>query len=293
MLLSMTGFGEGRTESDRLVVRAEIRSVNNRYLKISIRSPDRYATLEGEMDRLVRKQVARGTIQITLRCAPVGSTHRFQINTDLVRQYRKQLDDLGSEDDLSISGNVTDYLGLPGVISEAELSGEPDEDWTLIERTLQQALTNLTRFRETEGAYMSADLQTNADGIREQLSIVEGEASERVDEYRSKLLERVNEFLEQNGVSIEPDQVIREVSLYADRSDINEEITRLRAHLEQFDRFLEEPQSQGRKLEFLGQEMFREVNTIGSKSNSVQIAHAVVEMKSCIEKMREILQNVE
>ena len=122
---------------------------------------------------------------------------------------------------------------------------------------------------------------------------MEGEASERVDEYRSKLLERVNEFLEQNGVSIEPDQVIREVSLYADRSDINEEITRLRAHLEQFDRFLEEPQSQGRKLEFLGQEMFREVNTIGSKSNSVQIAHAVVEMKSCIEKMREILQNVE
>lgn len=293
MLLSMTGFGEAKAQNDRLVVGAEIRSVNNRYLKINIRCPDQYATLEGDIERLIRKHVARGTLQLTLRFEQATPGNRFQIDSEVLSGYHDQLIQLAHRAGLHPPNDSTAYLALPGVVVEAKREVEPEDDWPLIESAVSGALEKLSTFRTAEGGYMETDLRTSADTIRQQLNIVAEQAGQVVADYRNRLLERVRELLAESQARVEPNDVIREVSVYADRCDINEEITRLRAHLEQFDVFLQQPESQGRKLEFLGQEMFREVNTIGSKANNVTIAHAVVEMKACIEKMREILQNVE
>jgi uncharacterized protein (TIGR00255 family) len=140
---------------------------------------------------------------------------------------------------------------------------------------------------------MQADLHRQCGLISNQVDKVAQLAPTVVAEYRTKLLDRITRAVAESGVTISDSDVIREVAVYADRCDINEEITRLRCHLQQFDAFLNSDQSQGRKLEFLGQEMFREINTIGSKANNVAIAHSVVEMKAAIERVREVLQNVE
>ena len=156
-----------------------------------------------------------------------------------------------------------------------------------------ESLDHFDDFRRTEGAQMLDDLRRQCSSIATQVDAVAEQAPNVVAEYRAKLLDRISGAVQESGVSISESDVIREVALFADRCDINEEITRLRSHLQQFHSFLDDEQSLGRKLEFLGQEMFREINTIGSKANNVAIAHNVVEMKAAIERIREVLQNVE
>jgi uncharacterized protein (TIGR00255 family) len=185
-------------------------------------------------------------------------------------------------------------LSAPGVVAdESRRSVDLQADGETIRRLLKEALAKLHVFRAEEGRSMERELADNAKTIAARLNEVTGLAPQVVTEYRAKLLERVRQLLKDSGVPAADSDLIREVSIFADRSDINEEITRLRSHLDQFQAFIREPASTGRKLDFLSQEMNREVNTIGSKANNVPIAHGVVEMKAAIEKMREILQNVE
>ena len=190
--------------------------------------------------------------------------------------------------------NIRALIGLPGVIVDGlHRQADADRDWPLLESVLRESLTKLTVFREDEGKGMQRELIRNCDVISDQLATVSELAPEVALQYRDRILERVNGLLASSETSLDADGVLREVSLFADRSDITEETTRLLSHLEQFQQFLMQDDSLGRKLEFVGQEMFREVNTIGAKANNVQIARCVVEMKSAIEKNREILQNVE
>jgi uncharacterized protein (TIGR00255 family) len=185
-------------------------------------------------------------------------------------------------------------LSAPGVVAdESQRSVDLQADGEIIRRLLKQALEKLHGFRTEEGRSMERELAENAKTIARRLVEVTALAPQVVADYRTKLLERVRQLLADSGVPVAEPDLIREVSVFSDRSDINEEITRLRSHLEQFQAFISEPVSAGRKLDFLSQEMNREVNTIGSKANNVAIAHCVVEMKAAIEKMREILQNVE
>jgi uncharacterized protein (TIGR00255 family) len=177
---------------------------------------------------------------------------------------------------------------------ESELPPElVDSFWPAIERTLSETLDQFDDFRRTEGDQMQEDLHRQCQLISDQVGAITTLAPEVVTEYRTKLLERLSRAVAESGVTVSESDVIREVAIYADRCDINEEITRLRSHLQQFATFLNGKTSLGRKLEFLGQEMFREINTIGSKANNVAIAHNVVEMKAAIERIREVLQNVE
>lgn len=290
----MTGFGDARKQNERLSVSVEVRSVNNRYLKISIRSPDMYAPLEGEIEKTVRELVSRGTVSVAVRVDTLAAESRYSISRDVLQSYWRQLTQLAEAIHLATPPNVGALLQLPGVIVEADRQyREPLDDWPLIRECLLDALRKLGDFRVAEGRSMENELRANAAVIAEQLKTVVALAPQVVTEFRDRLLEWVRELLEGTAASIEPADLIREVSIFSERVDINEEITRLRSHLEQFEAFLTEPASTGRKLEFLSQEMFREVNTIGSKANNVPIAHAVVEMKAAVEKMREILQNVE
>ena len=290
----MTGFGDARAQDQRLSVAVEIRSVNNRYLKVQSRLPDTYASLEAEIEKVVRQSISRGTVSVTCRADSLVADSRYVISREVLQSYWRQLSQVSESMHLGSSPALEALLPLPGVIVETNRqAGDPQEDWPLVAAALEEALKKLGEFRAAEGRSMEQELRANAATIAARLGDIGQLVPQVLIDFRDRLLERVRELLQGTGASVEPADLIREVSIFSERADINEEITRLRSHLEQFESFLNEPVSAGRKLEFLSQEMFREVNTIGSKANNVTIAHAVVEMKAAVEKMREILQNVE
>lgn len=290
----MTGFGDARFQDDRLAVSVEVRTVNNRYLKVSTRCPEAYSALEGDIERCVREYIARGTVNVSVRMDRKASEDDYRLNSVALRGYWSQLHAAAGEMHAPMPPDLAALLVLPGVVQDNEFrTVNLEQDGAVIQRLLRQSLVKLQAFREEEGRSMHRELQANTTNIRERLDEVVVSAPQVVSEYRAKLLERVTALLSGSEVRVAGNDLIREVSIYADKADINEEITRLRCHLEQFQAFLDETAPAGRKLDFLSQEIFREVNTIGSKANNVAIAHAVVEMKAAVEKIREILQNVE
>ncbi len=294
MLLSMTGFGEARRETDAVTIAVEVRAVNNRYLKVMTRSPDAYTAFESEVEKIVRRNVTRGTVNVTIRASLAGALATTQINADVVKQYWSQLEQLSPAIGASMPKDVIGLLSLPNTLSEGQDTHQSlREHWPAVAETLDEAVTNMNAFRLTEGKAMAVDLATQCELIANQLTTIQGRTPQIVADYRDRILERVRELVGAANVTVEETDLIREVSVFAERCDINEEVKRLQSHIEQFEAFLSQDTSQGRKVEFLIQEMFRETNTIGSKANDVQIAHAVVEMKSAIEKMREMVQNIE
>lgn len=293
MLLSMTGFGDVRRQDGRRNITVEARTVNNRFLKCSIRLPDIYTAFEAEIEKLVRATISRGTVNVTVRLERLSGAGRYWLDHEALAAFANQAKE--SADQLGLTLNSLDgLLALPGVVAERpEAEMEPEADWSLVEAAVTEALQILNSFRKSEGAAMADELRANLDLIEAEVDAVEEQAPTVVREFRDRLRERVAELIKDSDATLNDSDLIREVSLHADRVDINEEITRLRSHLGQFRSFLDDKQSQGRKLDFLTQELFREVNTIGSKANNVAIAHRVVEMKAAVEKIREILQNIE
>jgi uncharacterized protein (TIGR00255 family) len=296
VLLSMTGFGNATQQSEHAYATVELKAVNNRYLKLSMRLPDMVARFESDIEKLVRTVIARGSVQLSLRIRLDAGTDGHSINSVVLNRYLGQLNALQNSLPLNdcTPPALTDLLQLPGVISEAEVTPDVVESlWPIVKEVISAALVQFDDFRRTEGESMLQDLKLQCQTIETQVDDVAANAPSVVAEYREKLLDRVRKAITDADVVIEDKDVIREVATFADKCDINEEITRLRSHIEQFHRFLDSDTSMGRKLEFLGQEMFREINTIGSKANNVTIAHSVVEMKAAIERIREVLQNVE
>jgi uncharacterized protein (TIGR00255 family) len=295
VLQSMTGFGEAHSEQDGLAVAVEIRAINNRYFKLSVRTTEGYAALEPLVEGEVRRAVHRGTIQVNLRLDRKRSPEDYRINLDVLERYRRQLECLHQgPNHVAQPASLEALLPLPGVVDDA--SGQAVDataDWPIVQRTVQAALKNLGRMRTDEGLAMATDLTANCRAAAASLDQVERRAPLVIDEYRSRLFDRLKRTLAELNVALEPGDVIKEVGLFADRSDISEEIVRLRSHLEQFQTTMELPESSGRKLDFLTQEMFREANTIGSKGNDVEIAKHVIEIKTSIERIREMIQNVE
>jgi uncharacterized protein (TIGR00255 family) len=290
----MTGFGDARFQGEQLAAAVEIRAVNNRYLKILTKCAEVYAGFEGDIERIVRESIGRGTVSVTIRVDRLHRAEDFALNRTALASYWSQLQTAARELSAPSPGDLGQLLALPGVVAdETTRTVDLAADWELIRQLLGRALEKLHTFRVDEGAAMARELLANIEAIGARLDEIAALAPQVVSEFRSRMLERVRQSLADSGVPVAEADLIREVSIFSDRSDINEEITRLRSHLEQFRAFVGESASSGRKLDFLGQEMFREINTIGSKANNVAIAHCVVEMKGAVEKIREILQNVE
>jgi uncharacterized protein (TIGR00255 family) len=292
----MTGYGEARYQSDALTATIELRAVNNRYLKISLRATEPYHLLEPEFEKVIRQSVRRGTVQVHVRCDRQYAAGDFRINATALRSYIGQLREVSGG--LGLGDNPAAWLGhllaLPGVVPEPGASPHAlDEEWPIIERVLQEALGRLQSMRQEEGRAMGQELLQHRDFIASQLEQIRRRAPGVVDGYRDRLHERVRKLLAELDVQIDRSDIIKEVSIFAERSDIAEEVVRLASHLEQFRDILKEPESPGRKLEFLTQEMFREANTIGSKASDVDISRHVVEIKGTLEKIRELVQNVE
>jgi uncharacterized protein (TIGR00255 family) len=294
MLLSMTGHGEAHRHANNLVVAVEVRTINNRYFKLNVRAGDNYAALEPMIEDVVRQQVRRGTVQVTVRVDRRPSPDDYQLNEVVLGSYRRQLEAMHERLHIGEPVRLETLLSLPGVVNEKFAHDDAVEsEWPHIKEALAEALTNLDRMRREEGKAMAADLLAQCAVLNTELAGVEQRTPVVVEKYRTRITEKLNKLLSELGVSVQPADIIREVGLFADRSDIAEEVVRLKSHLEQFAAIMREPESVGRKLDFLIQEMFRETNTIGSKSNDADISKHVVEMKTAIERMREMIQNVE
>jgi uncharacterized protein (TIGR00255 family) len=290
----MTGFGEARCQENGVTVAVELRTINSRYFKISYRSGEGYNSLEPQIEAAVREQIKRGTIQVNLRVDRPASPDAYRLNTAVLIAYWRQLNELPAQWNLPRSSTLEHLLALPGVVNEQPWeSGAAQEDWPLISRTLTAAMQNLSHMRKEEGRAMATDLHANCRTIAAELEAIAARAPLMVEAYRTRLEDRLKKLMAEQSVTLQPADLIREISIFAERSDISEEIVRLRSHLEQFDTIMDLPESSGRKLEFLIQEMFREVNTIGSKSTDVEIARHVIEIKTAIERLREMIQNVE
>jgi uncharacterized protein (TIGR00255 family) len=295
LLQSMTGFGEAHRQQDGLAVAVEVRTINNRFFKLTVRATEGYASLDTLVEAVVRDAIHRGTVQINISVDRRRRPDDYKINVDVLEGYRTQLVELAQKWQCGQSEPLLSaLLPLPGVVDDS--SGQAVDataDWPAIESTLKIALENLGRMRADEGRAMAADLLQNCSSITKGLDQIERRAPLVVEDYRNRLLERLKRTLGELGVHLEPADVIREIGLFADRSDVSEEIVRLRSHLDQFQQTLNLSESSGRKLDFLTQEMFRETNTIGSKANDVEIARHVIEIKTAIERIREMIQNIE
>lgn len=292
----MTGFGEARYHKDNFSLAIELRALNNRYLKVSLRASDPYHLLEPECEKVIRRVVRRGTIQLHLRCERPASAADFRINTVALQSYLTQVKSVAESLGLQERSDLllSQVLSLPGVVAEpASQTSRLEEDWPVIEKVLLEALDRLQKMRQEEGQAMAQELFNYRDTIRQHLKIIQQRIPTIATGYRDRLYERVRTILHEHDIELDRNDLIKEVSIFTERSDIAEEVIRLASHLEQFQEIMNEPESPGRKLEFLTQEMFREANTIGSKAGDVEISRHVVEIKGTLEKIRELVQNVE
>lgn len=293
-MLSMTGYGEFRVQDDRWNVLAEVRSVNNRHLKLIAKISEPYNTLEAELERIVREKLRRGSIYLTLRIEPNRPVDSYRLNLAALRAYHEQTQILSREWSTPTPADWTQLLALPGVVIDHVSDGKSvHEDWPALSAIVGQALDALTESRRREGKAMAAELAGYAQAIRSELDKVSQLVPKAVEDYATRLHERVTALVDKHNVSLTPTDLIREVAIFAERSDIAEEITRLKAHLDQFEEIIHSSTSEGRKLEFVVQEMGREINTLGSKALDVTISRHGVEIKSTLEKIRELIQNVE
>jgi len=288
----MTGFGEARLQSPRWTIVVEVRTVNNRHFKLSAKISEAYAMIEPVLEQLVREKVRRGTVQLNLRIERPRRSEDYRLNLVALNSYRDQLEGFNSFDGRAL--DLSALLALPGVVEDSKAEDQaPVEDWPEIGAVVSLALEKLETSRAQEGKAMALELAALGRAIRGHVSAIAERAPQAVQYLQGRLCERIQALVRDSGVTVEAKDLARETAVLADRCDVAEELVRLRAHMTQFHEIIEEPQSAGRKLEFVTQEIGREINTIGSKANDVQISRLVVEVKALLEKIRELVQNVE
>ncbi len=293
MMRSMTGFGEAHAESNQNEFRVEIRAVNNRYLKCSIRLPEELAQFENEIERLIRQQLVRGSVNYRLSLRDMSPDAAAEINVAVLSRYCEQLASMVAKHDF-VRVDAANLALLPGVMQPREMSDDQRQAaWRVVEQLTKTALHALREMRAVEGAALAADLEANLNLMSAAIDHVRDRAPLVVDEYRSRLHERIKRLLTESSVELAQDDLVREVAVYADRSDISEEIQRLRGHITQFRDAMRGQDAAGRKLDFIAQEMLREANTIGSKSGDAEITRRIVDIKSAIDRVKEQVQNVE
>ena len=251
--------------------------------------------MEPQIEEVIRKKVHRGTIQVNLRVDRQRPADDFRINREVLERYHRQLQDVQNRlGDETRNYRWRHLLPLPGVVEESVIPHDMTADWPIIGRTMEKALENLGKMRSDEGRAMTADLAANCQAVARQSGRKSPAALRSWPTITAPACTSdCKKILHEYSVMLDPADLIKEVSLFADRADISEEIVRLRSHVEQFSGIIKVPESAGRKLEFLTQEMVREANTIGSKANDVEIARHVIEIKTAIERIREMIQNIE
>ena len=290
----MTGYGRGDCSQDGFKITVELSSVNRKQTEISVNLPREMEMIEPQIRDLINRQVARGrlTVRVSLHAGAGKASARMHLNVPLAKAYARELNRLAKQ--LKLPGPVTlDQLArAPGVLQTDEELAVEEDFWPAVEKALKRALSQMLKMREREGVHLAQDLSQRMTVMRQAAAKIEKYAPSVAERYRQQLLERIKSAgLEAPGV--EDERLLKEVVYFADRSDISEELTRLQSHFVQFDDCRKSQEPVGRMLDFLAQEMNREINTIGSKANDSLISREVVTLKAELEKFREQAQNVE
>ncbi|QQY78729.1 uncharacterized protein (TIGR00255 family) [Keratinibaculum paraultunense] len=292
MIKSMTGFGRGESSDEIHNFNVEIRSVNHRYNDIVLKMPKHINYLEEKVKECIKNKISRGRIEVYINLEYIDdSAIEVKVDLLLAKAYKNALDDLidklGMLDDVKLSH----ILNFSDIVKTERKELDEDKTWACLNLAVEEALNNLINMRIKEGLILKSDLETQLDVMYDIIEKIEERSPLVVKDYKKKLELRIKEIL--NVDYIDEERLAYEVAFFADKSDINEEVIRLKSHIKQFKESLEDEEPVGRKLDFLIQEMNREINTIGSKANDLVISNCVVAIKSQLEKIREQVQNIE
>jgi uncharacterized protein (TIGR00255 family) len=288
----MTGHGQASTKSGPNTIDVEVRTVNNRYLKVSARAPDLSPAFESEIEALVREFVRRGSVTLNVRIGGLASSGNGVVSQPTLRAYLQEAKKASQESGLLIDLDWGNLLQLPGVL-EAKSSLDDPVVLEAVRHGIRGALSDLQRMRLAEGRSMQDRLIGYLSELESVVAQITARAPQVLYDYQARLEQKVRAAVESKGLELGDADLTREVVLFSDRSDISEELTRLDSHLKQFHGLFQQQESQGRRIDFLLQEMGRETNTIGSKANDSEISSHVVTIKVIIEQIRELVQNVE
>ena len=292
MLRSMTGYGRGKYEIDSREYIVEIKSVNNRYSDISIKMPKAISFLEENIKKLISSAITRGKVEVFITFNNNSDKCRsISINKDLAKSYIEEMKHLAEEANINSNIEVIDVMKMPDVLN---IMLDKDDETLITEELTKctlEAIGNFIKMREIEGEKIKEDLTTRINSISEKIEKIDSISTGLVEEYIVKLKKRINELLQPNIV--DESRLAQEIVIYSDKCSIEEEITRMKSHISQFLSLLDKNNSNGKKIDFLIQEMNRETNTIGSKANNLDITKYVVEVKTELENIREQIQNIE
>ncbi|MFV1975763.1 MAG: YicC/YloC family endoribonuclease [Candidatus Scalindua sp.] len=297
MIKSMTGFGRSELNDEKKTIIVELRSVNNKYLKINIRMPELLSGFEDKIEKLLKKELVRGTINLTIEYKACDQVPKCVINKDILKEYHNIISE--AREEISIQQDVTldNLISLPGVLEFKKDAGngkaENDGFWQELEQLVRLSVNDLMKMREAEGQNLRIEINKWKDKISVLLDKIETMAPEVVSEYSSRIQERVSTLLAGKDSKIEKSDLLKEIAIFADRCDISEELGRLRSHILLFNDVMDNEEPNGRKLEFIVQEMFREANTIASKANNSDIIKDVISIKTEIERIKEQILNIE
>lgn len=290
----MTGYGRGECAQNGFKVTVELSSVNRKQTDITVNLPRNLEPLEARIRDEINRSIARGRLvaRVSLHAAEGKGARKVQLNAALAKAYAKEFERLARELKVPNQTSLDLILRSPGVLQTDEDEADAEDFWAAVEKSLQAGLAALLKMREREGLHLEKDLRARVETIRKAVGRIEKQAPKVQERYREQLRERIKGAgLEMPGVDDE--RLLKEVVYFADRSDISEELTRLQSHFKQFDDCLKSKEPVGRTLDFLSQEMNREINTIGSKANDALISKDVVVVKAELERFREQAQNVE
>ena len=291
MIKSMTGYGRGKSECDGREYTVEIKAINHRYNDISVKMPRYLSFLEDKIRQVITKSISRGKIEVYINVKNISSSSKnVVVDKELAKEYISEMNELIKMYNLKDDISVTSIMRLPDIITNSDIEDE-ELYWNATKEALEIAIKAILDAKENEGEKLKNDIETRLETISKYVEIVKEKSSGLIEEYKTKLMNRINE-LGANNI-IDENRIGMEVVLFADKSSICEEVTRLNSHIDSLRKMLDTTGPIGKKIDFLVQEMNRETNTIGSKANSVGITNYVVEMKNEIENIREQVQNIE
>jgi uncharacterized protein (TIGR00255 family) len=294
IMKSMTGFGRGTANGEGFNLAVEIKTVNNRYLDVHLRAPQELASLEMEIRKRVAARLSRGRVDVNLNFDRVGAAASYEINQAFIASYVDALRDIQRQFNLAGDIDVNTIARLPGALSSArdELT---EKNLKSINQAIDQALDSLEQMRTREGESLAGEMRARLAKIEATIPVIESAAAGLVEAYQQRLQKRITELVARGGQAIEIDsgRLAQEVAYLADRSDITEELARLKSHVEQFRETVGADGETGKRLDFLLQELNREANTVLSKSTEISIKDAALAIKAEVEKLREQVQNVE
>ncbi len=292
MIESMTGYGRSEGSYHDLAIVAELRSTNHKYCDITVRLPKLLLPLETPLKKRLQERFSRGRLELAVTVnGAAEQTKRLEVDLELARQYARILKDVQAKLGLPGQVDLAMLMSFRDIITTAELAEATAELASQIQDLVKEAMGRLEAMRKKEGQALVKDLRLRLRIIEKALRRIESRIPATVRGYQARLKDRIERLTQ--GVKLDPDRLAQEVALFAERSDVSEELTRLKSHLNQFKTMIQGNDAVGRSLDFLIQEMNREVNTIGSKSSDAPIAMGVVGIKSELEKLREQVQNIE